>query len=390
MISVDSLQAAFWQAYGDNRLPVQCFFSPGRINLIGEHIDYNGGYVFPAALTLGIYSAIRPRLDDRIVLKSANAAQTVIVETGKPICNVAGDGWANYPKGVIKYLLQNGHTLKGYDIFFTADLPAGTGLSSSAALLVLTAYMLRTAAGESAVDRVQLAQFCQRVENKFIGVNCGIMDQFSVALGREDCAILLDCRTLAYQYIPFVLNHYGLVILNTNKKRELAESKYNERRNECEQALAIIQKHKNISNLCQATLDDVETHVKDTVLRRRARHVVGENNRVHMAVKLLTQGNISGFAELMTQSHRSLQADYEVTGQELDVIVDSALQAPGCIGARMTGAGFGGCAIALVEQNRLADFKAAVAARYQAGTGLAAAFYAAGIAAGVSLLAGQR
>ncbi len=391
MISVGSLQAAFWQAYGDNRLPVQCFFSPGRVNLIGEHIDYNGGYVFPAALTLGIYGAIRPRLDDRIVLKSANAAQTVIVDTGKPIGNVAGDGWANYPKGVIKYLLQNGHTLQGCDVFFTADLPAGTGLSSSAALLVLMAYMLRTAAaGESDIDRVQLAQFCQMVENQFIGVNCGIMDQFSVALGREDCAILLDCRTLAYQYIPFVLNRYGLVILNTNKKRELAESKYNERRNECEQALAMIQKHKNISNLCQATLDDVENHVKDTVLGRRARHVVAENNRVHMAVKLLAQGNISGFAELMIQSHQSLQADYEVTGPELDVIVESALQAPGCIGARMTGAGFGGCAIALVEQNRLADFKAAVAARYQAGTGLAAAFYAAGIANGVSLLAGQR
>ncbi|HWR43983.1 galactokinase [Sporomusa sp.] len=388
MINVDTLKTAFIQAYGAGGHPVQYFFSPGRVNLIGEHIDYNGGYVFPAALTLGIYGAIRLREDSLIVLKSLNTAPLVTVDLNKLIEQYSPDGWANYPKGIIKQLLDSGLPLKGCDILFCGNLPDGTGLSSSAALLVLTAFMLRTVNGDDHVDRAELARFCQKVENQFIGVNCGIMDQFTVAMGKENCAILLDCETLRYKYIPFALDDCSLVIMNTNKKRELSDSKYNERRSECEQALAVIQRHSRITNLCQATLADIETYLTDNVLRRRARHVVTENNRVHTAVNLLEKGDIAGFAELMTQSHTSLKNDYEVTGYELDAIVDTALTAPGCIGARMTGAGFGGCAIALVKTAQLAEFKSAVATGYRAGTRREADFYVAGIANGVSLLEG--
>ncbi len=388
MNDVDAVKTAFAQVYGADSRQVKCFFSPGRVNLIGEHIDYNGGYVFPAALTLGIYGVIRRRQDNLIMLTSKNAAPCVIVDTTKTIENCVADGWANYPKGVIKYLLEGGYTLPGCDILFSGNLPDGTGLSSSAALLVLTAFMLRTVSGDTRIDRTELALFCQKIENEFIGVNCGIMDQFSVALGKKDCAILLDCQSLQYEYIPFALKNYSLVIMNTNKKRELADSKYNERRSECEQALRIIQHHKSIRSLCQATLTDIEAYLSDDVLRRRARHVVSENNRVHAAVEFLGKDDLGSFAELMTQSHLSLKKDYEVTGYELDTIVDKALTAPGCIGARMTGAGFGGCAIALVETSLLAEFIAAVDVQYKAGTGKAAEFYVAGIADGVSLLEG--
>lgn len=388
MNSRERLSDAFLQEYGPGSQPVQVFFAPGRVNLIGEHIDYNGGHVFPAALTLGIYGAVRRRADSRIVLKSMNAAPVVTVDVTKSIENKPEDGWANYPKGVIKSLLATGHSPAGCDILFAGNLPDGTGLSSSAALLVLTAFMLRTVSGEEVIDRVELAKFCQQVENEFIGVNCGIMDQFAVALGKKDCAILLDCQTLQYNYIPFALKEHTLVIMNTNKKRELAESKYNERRSECEQALACIQKYKDIASLCQATLADVKAYVTDPVLNRRAWHVASEMSRVQAAVDLLAQGDISAFAGLMTQSHMSLKNDYEVTGCELDAIVNSALKAPGCIGARMTGAGFGGCAIALVETAYLDSFHKAVAERYQAETGRTAAFYLAGIADGVSLLKG--
>ncbi|WP_084576076.1 galactokinase [Sporomusa malonica] len=385
---INTLKIEFAQAYGAEGQPVQYFFSPGRVNLIGEHIDYNGGYVFPAALTLGIYGAIRLRQDNLIVLKSLNAMPVVTVDLNKPIENQSADGWANYPKGVIKYLLDSGYSLKGCDILFLGNLPDGTGLSSSAALLVLTAFMLRTVNSDTAIDKVELAKFAQKVENQFIGVNCGIMDQFAVAMGQKDCAILLDCETLQYKYIPFALKEYSLVIMNTNKKRELSESKYNERRNECEQALAVIRRYTPAANLCQATLANVEDYLTDDILRRRARHIVSENIRVQTAVKLLEQGDINGFAQLMTASHMSLKDDYEVSGQELDAMVDSAHRASGCIGARMTGAGFGGCAIALVQTDKLEEFTSVVAAEYKTSTGRTAAVYVAGIANGVSLLKG--
>jgi galactokinase len=377
----------FHQEYGGNsKTPVYCFFAPGRVNLIGEHIDYNGGYVFPAALSLGIYGAIRFRLDDVIQLKSTNASSAVTVDLKQPIRFKPEDNWANYPKGVIKHLLDDGYSLKGCDILFSGNLPDGAGLSSSAALLVLVTFMLRYAGGETEIDRVQLAKFCQKVENQFMRVNCGIMDQFSVAVGRQDCAILLDCNTLQYKYTPFVLGEYSLVIMNTNKKRELAESKYNQRRGECEAVLDIINEYRQVSSLCQSSLADIDAYVKDDVLQRRARHVITENNRVLLAVSLLEQGDIIGFANLMTQSHMSLKHDYEVTGLELDALVEFALKTTGCIGARMTGAGFGGCAIALVETSILEQFKVSVAKGYEGITGLKPDFYVASIVDGVKAI----
>ena len=247
-------------------------------------------------------------------------------------------------------------------------------------------FRLRYAGGEQDIDRVALAKFCQRVENQFMGVNCGIMDQFSVAMGKKDSAILLDFDTLLYKYTPFSLGEYSLVIMNTNKKRELAESKYNQRRSECEQVLEIIKGHRQVTTLCQASLADIESYVTNDVLRRRAHHVITENNRVLLAVSLLEKNDIIGFAKLMSQSHQSLKNDYEVTGLELDSLVESALAVPGCIGARMTGAGFGGCAIALVATHRLEAFKTGVAGSYQEKTGLLPDFYVASIADGVRSL----
>lgn len=383
---LDKLKRQFIKEYGKNNQVICCFFAPGRVNLIGEHIDYNGGYVFPTTLSLGIYGALRLRSDNLIQMKSTNASPPLTVDLQKPISFSEQDGWGNYPKGIIKFLLKKNYPLKGCDILFSGNLPDGAGLSSSAAILVLTAFMLKSAAGETKIDRPQLARFCQQVENQFIGVNCGIMDQFSVANGRKDYAILLDCETMEYKYVPFVLRKHSLVIMNTNKKRGLADSKYNQRRSECEQALGLIRRHLPINNLCQASAADVDAYLTDDVLRRRVKHVITENKRVLQAVRLLEQDDIAGFGKLMTESHYSLQKDYEVTGPELDSIVDNALKAANCIGARMTGAGFGGCAIALVERSSLEKFKAAVTKGYKDSTGLTPDFYVTGIADAVKAL----
>lgn len=386
MTEINPLKDAFEAEYGLSDQPMHCFFAPGRVNLIGEHIDYNGGFVFPAALSLGVYGILRFRSDEVIQLKSMNTSLKVSVDLNNPILYSGDDGWANYPKGVIKALRDYGHSIRGCEILFSGNLPDGAGLSSSAAILVLTAFMLRYASGDHRIDCVNLAQFCQKVENEFIKVNCGIMDQFAVAMGRQDYAMLLDCENLSYKYIPFVLGNYRLVIMNTNKRRELAESKYNQRRGECEQAVELIRKHRSVPNLCQALVTDVEAYIEDLLLRRRAMHVISENNRVLEATELLAQGDLIGFGRLMTQSHLSLKNDYEVTGFELDSIVDHALKSPGCIGARMTGAGFGGCAIALVELQKLEDFKLAVHEGYCKTTGLTPDFYVASIADGVKRL----
>ncbi len=385
-MDVNSLKTIFEEEYGKSDQELQCFFAPGRVNLIGEHIDYNGGYVFPAALSLGIYGLLRLRDDQKIQLRSTNGVEKVGVDLQEEILYKEEDGWGNYPKGVIKSLQDKGYSLGGYDILFSGNLPDGAGLSSSAALLVLATFMLRWAAGDKEMDRVEIAKFSQKVENEFIKVNCGIMDQFAVAMGREDCAILLDCETLSYKYIPCVLGKYSLVIMNTNKKRELAESNYNQRRKECEEALALIRKHTSVDNLCQALPQDITAYLTDDVLRRRATHVVSENRRVLLATQLLEQGDMIAFGTLMTESHQSLKNDYEVTGLELDSIVTEALIAPGCIGARMTGAGFGGCAIALVENSKLEDFKDKVITGYNKTTGLTPDFYETNIADGVKIL----
>lgn len=372
---MEELKKLFLEEYGGSEDGIQYFFSPGRVNLIGEHIDYNGGYVFPAALTIGIYGALRNRQDNIIKLMSKNSDNSISINLNEEIKYDAKDGWGNYPKGVVKYLLTEGHKLSGCEIYFMSTLPESSGLSSSAALEVLTAYMtLYRNLGDS-VDRVYLARLTQRVENEFVKVNCGIMDQFSVAMGKKDNAILLDCSTLKYEYVPFSLSGYSLVIMNSNKKRGLTDSKYNERRDECDRALEIINKRRKTAALCGASLNDIEEYLTDDILIRRARHAVTENQRVIKAVEVLRAGDIIEFGKLLNESHESLKNDYEVTGYELDCIVEGARKAAGCIGARMTGAGFGGCAIAIVKNENLEGFKESVKAYYKKKTGITADFY---------------
>lgn len=360
---------------------IQYFFSPGRVNLIGEHIDYNGGLVFPCALSIGIYAAVGYRDDDKVRLVSKNMVNKVEFSL-KDIQYKEEDGWGNYPKGVIKYILQEGYQLKGADIYLESDLPDGAGLSSSAALEVLIGYIMLYPILGDKIDRVWLSLLCQRAENEFIGVNCGIMDQFSVAMGKRDHAILLNCDTLEYEYVPFKLDGYTLVIMDTNKKRELSESKYNERRSECDKVLSILKNYRRIENLCQATLEDLN-YIDDEILKRRARHVITENERVKRAVELLKEGDISGFGELLIKSHESLRDDYEVTGIHLDTMVEEALKIDGCNGARMTGAGFGGCAIAIVNSKKENEFIKNVDEIYKFKTGLIPKFYTCSIEDGV-------
>ena len=387
MIDISLLSNKFDHAYGTSQLRRQCFFAPGRVNLIGEHLDYNGGLVLPAALSLGIYGMLRFRSDHLIQLQSVNASCKVVVDLKASIQYREEDGWGNYPKGVIKCLLDSGHVLQGCDILFYGDLPDGAGLSSSAAMLVLTAFMLRWVHGDHDINHTKLAEFCQKVENEFMNVKCGIMDQFAVSMGRRDSAILLDCETLKYTYIPFDLGKYSLVIMNTNKKRELSESNYNQRRWECEQALNLICSHHLISNLCQALPAYVDSYIVDKVLQRRANHVISEYARVLQATQFLKQGNMVAFGRLLTSSHLSLKNDYEVSGAELDCIVENALLGPGCIGARMTGAGFGGCAIALVESYDLENFNLVVSQGYLKETGRKPTFYVAKVVNGVQRIA---
>lgn len=386
MKSVRELNEMFMTAYGYEDKNLLCFFSPGRVNLIGEHIDYNGGMVFPAAISIGVYGMMSLKTNNIVRLRSLNANGEITIPLSTCIVNDPLDDWGNYPKGVIKYLLQKGFKLKGCDILFFSDLPNASGLSSSAALEVLTGYMMMQGSGNNEIDRVKLALLCQKVENHFMKVNCGIMDQFSVAMGKKDNAILLNCETLAYNYIPFRLQDYSLVIINSNKSRGLADSKYNERRVECERALEVINKEKHYENLCQVEPQDIENLVLDEMIKKRARHVVSENVRVKKAVHALKNGNLKEFGGLMTQSHRSLQYDYEVTGLELDTIVEEALKVDGCIGARMTGAGFGGCAIALVQNSSISEFKTKVSSNYTKITGLVPDFYTTVIEDGVKRL----
>lgn len=357
--------------YGNGGSPLEMFFCPGRVNLIGEHIDYNGGLVFPVALTLGIYGLLRRR-DDRIIrLHSLTMPGTINVEADGEIVFDKQHGWGNYAKGVIRHLRQAGYTLCGADVLFASTLPMSAGLSSSAALEVLTGYMMLRNSGQQRVARVPLALLCQQAENKFIGVQCGIMDQFAVAVSKKDQALCLDCRApLHYHSVPFVLSRHCLVIMNTNKPRTLADSKYNERRSECERARDIISAHRHIDHLCQATMEEINGYVGDDTLRRRARHVVSENERVRHAVSALKQGDLAAFGKLMIASHVSLRDDYEVTGNELDTVFTQAQKHPSCLGVRMTGAGFGGCAIALVEKSQVANFQERVSSAYRQQTGL--------------------
>ncbi len=360
----------------------QQFFAPGRVNLIGEHLDYNGGLVLPAALSIGIKASYRKRNDNRVLLSSSAHTLQKEIHLQDAYFFQPENDWCNYPIGIIEHLKKEGRQLSGGEIHYESNLPEGSGLSSSAAIEVLTAYLLLSQT-ESDIDRVWLANFCREVENEFIGVQCGIMDQYAVALGKRDCAILLDCDTLEHLYIPIVLEDYKLVLLNTNKPRSLIHSKYNERKRECDEALRIIRATQpSVANLCAASPYYLDLLQNETI-RKRAKHVITENLRVKESVKALRLNDLSTFGRLMNVSHQSLKEDYEVTGLELDTLAETAQQTRGCLGARMTGAGFGGCAIAIVHKTAIEEFKNKVGEKYLSVTGLNCNIFASEIGDGV-------
>lgn len=371
------LTRQFEQFFGAGEGPIRIFFAPGRVNLIGEHTDYTGGYVFPAALSYGTYAAIRLRPDGRIRLASTSFAKRVEFDVNDVVYRTE-DEWANYPKGVIRGFLEQGNRLSGCDMLFHGTIPSGAGLSSSASIELATAVALKTL-HHIRESMLELVKMSQAAENQFVGVNCGIMDQFAVGMGKADHAVILKCDTLDYRYAPLQLGDYQLVITNTNKRRELADSKYNERRQQCEEGFQIIQPHlSSVSSLGDVTpeqWDKVANYVDSPVIRMRLQHVVNENARVLASVKALEKGDLHEFGRLMIQSHESLRDLYEVTGYELDVLFAEARQVKGCIGTRMTGAGFGGCTVSLVHKDATEEFQQSVLRGYQAKTGLNPDFY---------------
>jgi galactokinase len=385
-----------WGALGAKSSNGTLFFCPGRVNLIGEHIDYNGGLVFPLAIEKGVYALHSRRTDGVLTIRSLNRPgdeHTLQVKDIPQYRSEHSSSWVAYPLATLEILASRGVTLSGADMLFYGDLPLGSGLSSSAAIEVLTGYM-SMAAGTSAdsqlaeVDRVPLALDCQRAEREKIGVQCGIMDQFSVAMARQGTAMALNCATLEHTFVPLKLEEYRLVVIDSKKERTLAGSKYNERRIECERSVDLIRRERQIENLCQATLAEVESVLSnEPVLQKRARHVVSENLRVLNAVEALKNGDLRLLGELLYQSHDSLRVDYEVTGLELDSLVEISSSIPGCIGARMTGAGFGGCVIALVETQGVGSFEREVVAKYKERTGRDAELFSTSAMGGVGQLA---
>lgn len=385
-MSTQQLMELFMEKHGESRHEAHIFNAPGRVNLIGEHLDYNGGYVLPAALEFGTTLIIRARDDNKVSFSSTNIPDELTISLNEDY-GYKKDQWTDYPVGVIVELSKIGVNLSsGYDLLYHGDIPNGAGLSSSASIEVVTAYAFLKMEGKE-TDTVEIAKLSQRVENLFVGVNSGIMDQFAVANGKQDHAILLMCDTLEYELVPFRTGAYKIVISNTNKRRGLVDSKYNERRSECDRALEILQKElPALTYLAQLNPDQFVTlqdSIKDETVRKRAQHVVEENQRVHDSVKALKNGDLEAFGRYMNQSHDSLRYLYEVTGGELDALVEEAQRIPGTLGSRMTGAGFGGCTVSLVHEDSVEQFIKEVGQQYQARTGLKADFYVCGVGQGV-------
>ena len=374
----DTVLNKFAEVFGD-AADAKVYFAPGRVNLIGEHTDYNGGPVFPCALTIGTYGVAKKRADRRLRFYSMNFENLGVIESSlddlKPYKEA---DWTNYPKGVMWAFGEKGMQVpNGMDILLCGNIPNGSGLSSSASVEVLTGFILRDLFGFE-VSNQDLALTGQFSENKFNGVNCGIMDQFAIAMGKEGCAIFLDTADLSYEYAPVQLKEAKIVIACSNKKRGLGDSKYNERRSECEEALAELQKVvdiKTLGDLNEEQFEAVKNAIGSDVRIRRARHAVYENQRTVKAVQALKENNIALFGELMNQSHDSLRDDYEVTGIELDTLVDEARKIDGVIGSRMTGAGFGGCTVSIVKDAAIEEFKEKVGSAYLKKIGYAADFY---------------
>lgn len=366
---------------------IKTYFAPGRVNLIGEHTDYNGGHVFPCALTIGTYAAVAKR-DDRVVqFYSVNQDRFGVYGVNLDDIDTINDqaGWTNYPIGVIWAFAGRGMKLdKGFDMVINGNIPNGSGLSSSASLEVLTGFILRDLYGFDVTNQ-DIALIGQYSENNYNGCNCGIMDQFASAMGKENNAIFLDTADLSYEYAPIKLDGAKIVIANTNKKHKLTDSQYNARRSMCEEALAILQKTVDIKGLGDLSIEEFEAHkdvLTDPDMQKKAKHAVYENQRTIEAVKALKAGDIEHFGELMRQSHESLRDDYDVTGVELDTLAEEAWKIPGVIGSRMTGGGFGGCTVSIVKDEAVEDFKRIVGENYLRKIGYEATFYTVEIGGG--------
>ncbi|MBR1729071.1 MAG: galactokinase [Selenomonadaceae bacterium] len=386
-----AMKENFKDCFGDAE--TREYFSPGRINLIGEHTDYNGGHVFPCAISLGTYALVADRNDNKTRIFSMNLADKGVIEfpMNDLKYNPAYD-WANYPSGVVDVFEKAGYKADhGFDIVMYGTLPNGAGLSSSASIEVLMAVILNDTFNFG-IDMVDMVKFSQKAENQFVGVNCGIMDQFAVGMGKKDCAILLDCNTLEYRYSKLAMEGYSIVITNTNKKHTLSSSAYNQRRKQCEHALSELQAVKKdiktLGDLTNAEFDSIADHIEDPLERLRAKHAVYENQRTLQAVDALEKNDLAKFGKLMNDSHVSLRDDYDVTGEELDTLAELAWDQEGVLGSRMTGAGFGGCTISIVKNENIEDFKKNVGEAYTKRIGYAPSFYVANIADGTHKIEG--
>lgn len=385
------LMQKFYEIFG-NEGDVRSYFAPGRVNLIGEHTDYNGGHVFPCALTIGTYGIARKRDDNKIRFYSANFSKLGVIETSlDDLVPSEKAGWTNYPKGVMWTFEKRGYKLtSGVDFLIWGNIPNGSGLSSSASLEVLTGVMLRDLFGFDEITMQDLALIGQYSENNFNGMNCGIMDQFASAMGKKDCAIFLDTSNLNFEYAPVKLPDAKIVITNSKVKHSLVGSAYNDRRNECEAALKDLQKVTEIQTLGDLTEEEFEAHkeaIQDPVCRVRAKHAVYENQRTIKAVNALKENNIEEFGRLMNASHVSLRDDYEVSCEEIDILVDLAWQIPGVIGSRITGGGFGGCTVSIVKNDAVDTFIDTIGKQYKEKVGHEAEFYVVEIGDGAGKLA---
>ena len=387
----EQLVKVFKEKFGSEG-DIRSYFAPGRVNLIGEHTDYNGGHVFPCALTIGTYAIVRKREDRNFRFYSTNFESLGVIEAS--LDNLKYDkalDWTNYPLGVVWAFIEKGYPVDcGFDMLLFGNIPNGSGLSSSASVEVVTGVALRDLFGYDDISMIDIALFGQYSENNFNGVNCGIMDQFAISMGKKDQAIFLDTSDLSYTYAPIKLADEKIVIACSNKKRGLGDSKYNERRAECEEALAELQTKLDIKALGELSEEEFEANkdlIKSEVRQRRAKHAVYENQRTLKAVDALKAGNLEEFGKLMNASHVSLRDDYEVTGIELDTLVENAWEQEGVIGSRMTGAGFGGCTVSIVKTDCVDKFIENVGKAYLEKIGYAADFYVVEIGDGGRVLA---
>ncbi|MDD6715769.1 MAG: galactokinase [Firmicutes bacterium] len=384
MKETELVTKAFAEKFGSAE-GVRLFFAPGRVNLIGEHTDYNGGHVFPCAISLGTYAAARKRNDRKVRLYSANFPNAGVTETSlDELVPLEKAGWAGYPKGVIWAFDQRGYTIEnGFDMVIYGDIPAGAGLSSSASLEVLTGFVLRSLFGEedsriASVTNEELALIGQQSENEYNGMHCGIMDQFASAMGKEGNAIFLDTNTMQFEYAPIELDGMKLMITNTNKKHSLVDSEYNLRREQCTRALKDLQTKLPVKTLGDLSIEEFEANkmlITDEVCRRRAKHAVYENQRTIKAVAALKAGDIVTFGKLMNESHVSLRDDYETSCREADILAEEAWKIPGVLGSRITGGGFGGCTVSIVKDEAADEFKEKIGAVYLKKVGYPASFY---------------